>query len=121
MKLSGNFRSALYWFVEDLTKGLFDHESWDFDYETVFENNDGTWEKYQGLLADPGIMKSVFSIWSNNIEIDKDGNVLNEDYAQLRAFQYLRTCFDPGYSKDKIEPPLEPWEFIEFEFEDSDK
>ncbi len=117
MKLSISLKSSLYWFVEDLSKGLLDNEGWDFDYENL-DSIEGLWEKYQKAILDPSIIKLVFSIWSNNIEIDENGSVLNEDRSSLRAFQYLRSCFDPDFDAGDIVPPLEDWEMVEYELLD---
>ena len=117
MKLSTSLKSSLYWFVEDLSKGLLDNEDWDFGYENL-DTIEGLWEKYQKAILDPSTIKQVFSIWSNNIEIDEKGNILNEDAASLRAFQYLRSCFDPDFDASDIVPPLEGWEIIEHEIPD---
>ena len=64
-------------------------------------------------LTGPSAMKQVFSIWSNNIEIDEEGKVLNEDYALFRGGQYLRVAFDPNFHYHEVVPPFEPCEHVD--------
>lgn len=59
------------------------------------------------LMTEPSSMEQLYAIFANVLEIDKNGNVLNARYAELRAAQWLRSYIDPQY---KLEPPLEPWE-----------
>jgi hypothetical protein len=57
----------------------------------------------------PSNMETMFAIFSNNIEMDAEGNVLNFDHSIKRAAQFIATCL---YDKDKyvVEPSFEDWE-----------
>ena len=116
-KLSPSLKSSLYWFVEDLSKGLLQDENWDFNLE-YFDKHENSWGKYQKTICDPFVMKQVFSIWSNNIELNEKEEVINDEHSAIRAFQFLRVQFDPNFTYEDIKPPLEDWETKEFEFED---
>ena len=65
------------------------------------------WLDYRPVLTDPSSIEQAFAIWSNVLEIDPEGRVLNEHVASERAAQYIRQQADPAYI---IEPPLEQWE-----------
>jgi hypothetical protein len=56
---------------------------------------------------EPSAIEQVFAIYANVIELDEDGNVLNDRYAQKRATDYLREycCVD-----FKVDPVYEEWE-----------
>jgi len=73
------------------------------------------WKRYQEVIVDPTVMKEAITVWSNNIEIDDKGLVINEDWARFRAFQAIRRHFDKNWSN--ITPPLEQWEAMENEFD----
>lgn len=119
--LSGSFKSALYWFVLDIMKGNLSHPDWDFKYVRDFNEVEGLREEFDEVISDPEVMKKVFTVWSNNIELDQSGNVVNTRHARLRAFQYLRCHFDPRFPEESVSPQFEPWEECEYEFEDSGK
>jgi len=59
------------------------------------------------LMTEPSAMQLLYAIFVNVLEVDDDGNVLNEKYAEQRAAQWLRSYIDRDY---KMELPLEPWE-----------
>jgi hypothetical protein len=107
---------ALYWFIDAITKGLLDNENWDFDPLDRFDSGELDWNRYQAVINDPTIIKTVYTIWMNNIQLDDEHQVVNAEYACFRAFQYVRTQFDDGYTSDKIEPPLTRAEFEEAQF-----
>ncbi|KAA3439844.1 DUF7677 family protein [Rufibacter hautae] len=56
---------------------------------------------------EPSAIEQAFAIYTNVIELDEDGNVLNAKYAEKRATQYIRSYCDSSY---KVEPPFEDWE-----------
>jgi len=56
---------------------------------------------------EPSAIEKVYAIYANVIELDEDGKVLNDEYAQKRATDYLRQYCDPNY---KILPEYEDWE-----------
>lgn len=69
------------------------------------------------ILADidyrPELMKfgspleTVFTIFTNVLELDEAGEVINAGEAQYRAAQWIRRYCDPAYV---VDPPFEPWE-----------
>ncbi|MFJ4847833.1 hypothetical protein [Streptomyces sp. NPDC088733] len=52
-------------------------------------------------------LEMVFAIYGNVLEVDEDGEVLNDGEAQYRAAQWIRAYCDPGY---EAEPPFQAWE-----------
>lgn len=59
------------------------------------------------LLEFGSDLEMVFAIFANVLEVDADGNTLNNGVAQDRAAEWIRHRFDPTY---RVEPPFEPWE-----------
>jgi len=51
-------------------------------------------------------MEMLYAIFVNVLEVDDDGNLLNERHAKRRVAQWLRSYIDRDY---KLAPPLEPW------------
>lgn len=62
---------------------------------------------YSSLLQWGSSLEQVVAIWSNVLEVDESGSVLNEDEAARRAAQYIRSMVDPNYI---VEPPFQAWE-----------
>jgi hypothetical protein len=95
VKLSEDVRGFLRLFAFFLANGTVDWEllGEGYDYSSLFEN--------------PSDLERVFAIWSNVLELDDEGTVLNPKDAQHRAAQYIRRFVDPSYV---VEPPFEPWE-----------
>lgn len=58
-------------------------------------------------LETPSAMEMVYAIFSNVLEIDDEGRVLNFEYAQKRATDYLKSYLDPAF---KVSPEYEDWE-----------
>ncbi len=114
-RLTPSLKGALYWFVEDLTKGLLQDDNWNFDPE-MFDDERLDWDRYLAVIQDPTIIKMVYTIWSNNLELNTHGAVLNELHARFRAFQYLRSQFDDSYTHDLVEPEFATWELEEAQF-----
>jgi hypothetical protein len=56
---------------------------------------------------EPSAIEKVYAIYANVIELDEDGRVLNDEYAQKRATDYLRQYCDPSY---KVLPEYQDWE-----------
>jgi hypothetical protein len=52
-------------------------------------------------------LEQVFAIYSNVLQIDADGMVLNDGDAQHRVAQWVRARCDPSF---RVEPPFEDWE-----------
>ena len=107
---------SLYWFVDSVTKGLMDNENWDFDPLERFDSGELDWDRYISAINDPTIIKTVYTIWMNNIELDNENRVTNEQHASFRAFQYLRTQFDDEYTFDRITPTYTSAELNEAQF-----
>lgn len=89
--LSGAVRQFSYWFVHGtlgypILKGI--------DYLSELDE-------------DSSCMEQAFAIFMNNLELDDEGNVLNYNYCERRAAEYIREYFDPAYHPDK---PFENWE-----------
>lgn len=108
-----HLKSALYWFVDFISKGLLDNKAWDFHPLEDFDSQTISWDKYIATITHPTIIKTAFTIWMNNIRMNEDGTVENEEYAAFRAFQCLRPHFDPRYSHDDIVPPFSDEELAE--------
>ncbi|WP_345981169.1 hypothetical protein [Streptomyces sp. DSS69] len=52
-------------------------------------------------------LEQVFAIYGNVLQVDTNGEVLNDGVAQYRASQWIRSCCDPTYV---AEPPFQAWE-----------
>lgn len=57
--------------------------------------------------TEPSAIEQVYAIFANVLELDEDGQVLNSNYAQKRATDYLRAYCDPTF---EVDPPYEDWE-----------
>lgn len=62
---------------------------------------------YSSVFDDPSALEMTFAIWSNVLELDDNGDVINDDTATRRAAQFVRRYIDPSYI---VEPPFEDWE-----------
>lgn len=116
-RIPGSLKSALYWFLSDVTKGLLEDDRWEFDSDW-FSTGRLDWDRYTAAIVDPTVMCTVISIWTNNLAVDENDEISNEVHAQFRAAQYLRTQFDDDYTCDMIDPPLAAWELREWQTED---
>lgn len=56
---------------------------------------------------DPSAIEMCYAIFCNTIEMDEKGNVLNFEYAQRRATDYLKKYIDSSY---EVLPDFEDWE-----------
>ena len=112
-----SIKSALYWFVSDLTKGLLEHDQWDFESDD-FETGRFDWDRYTRALLDPTVLTTTVSIWMNNLAFDAQGNASNVEYSSFRAMQYLRTQFDDTFELHAIAPALAAWELREWQTTD---
>jgi hypothetical protein len=52
-------------------------------------------------------LEMVFAIFTNVLDVDEDGRVINEHQATVRAAQYLRSYCDSSFV---VSPPFEDWE-----------
>ena len=93
MKLSGSFSGALRTFTYFLASGTHFMLK-GVDYLSLYGN-------------EPSAIEQVYAIFANVLELDENGKVLNAQYAQKRATDYLRSYCDPSF---KVDPPYEAWE-----------
>ena len=56
---------------------------------------------------EPSAIEMVFAIFANVIELDEEGKVVNYEYAQKRATDYLRQYCDPNFT---VSPEYEDWD-----------
>jgi hypothetical protein len=94
IKLSASFRGSLRLFAFFLANGT-------LCADVMGEIN------YDDVLTDPSTLERMFAIYANVIEMDDDGDVVNEDVATRRAAQWLRYSYDNAYI---VEPPFADWE-----------
>lgn len=93
MKLSHSFSGALRTFVYFIASG------------THYQLNG---VQYLDLFGkEPSAIEQAFAIYTNVLELDEHGNVLNAKYAEKRAADYIRSYCDPKF---EVEPPYEHWE-----------
>lgn len=93
MKLSNSFSGALRTFTYFMASGTH-YMLKDIDYLDLYGN-------------DPSAIEQAYAIFANVIELDENGDVINMNYAQKRATDYIKFYCIPNY---KIEPPFEDWE-----------
>jgi hypothetical protein len=93
MKLSNSFSGALRTFAYFLSSGTH-YQLKGIDYLQLYGE-------------EPSAIEQAFAIYTNVIELDDNGIVLNAKYAEKRAVDYIRPYFDPSF---KVEPPYEDWE-----------
>ncbi len=58
---------------------------------------------YSDVLQDPSAMEMVYTVFTNNLELDEKGAPLNARYCEQRAAQWLRQYCDRDYI---VEPPF---------------
>ena len=93
MKLSNDFSGALRTFSYFMASGTH-HMLKNYDYLELYGN-------------EPSAIEMTYAIFSNVIELDKNGQVLNFMHAQKRATDYLKSYLDSSY---EVNPPLQEWE-----------
>jgi len=93
MKLSESFCGALRTFSYFIASGTH-YQLKGVDYVKLFGN-------------EPSAIEQMFAIYTNVIELDEKGNVLNAKYAEKRAVDYIRSYCVVDF---KVEPPYEDWE-----------
>lgn len=52
---------------------------------------------YSEVLQEPSAMEMLYTVFTNNLELDEDGAPLNAGYCEERAAQWLRRYCDPNY------------------------
>jgi hypothetical protein len=88
-------RASLRFFAFYLANGTIDVDLLDgFDYRPA-------------LLTFGSSLEQVFAIYGNVLEVDANGEVLNDGDAQYRAAQWIRHFCDPTY---EVDPPFQAWE-----------
>jgi hypothetical protein len=93
VKLSNSFSGALRTFAYFMSSGT----------HYMLEGVD-----YLSLYgSDPGAIEQAYAIFVNVLKLDEAGQVLNAQYAQKRATDYVRSYCDIAYT---VEPPYEDWE-----------
>ena len=66
---------------------------------------------YVELLHEiPSNVEMMYSIFTNNIQMDAAGNVLNFEHSAKRAAQFIATCIYFEEGPYIVEPPFEEWE-----------
>jgi hypothetical protein len=93
MKLHNSFSGALRTFAYFMSSGTH-HMLEGVDYLPLYGN-------------EASAIEQVYAIFANVLELDEQGRVLNAQYAQKRATDYLRAYCDPKF---KVDPPYEDWE-----------
>lgn len=101
MKLSQSYRSALRFFTY-----YYFNNSLGFKSDTSILTEVDYVEEMNEM---PSNLETMFAIFSNNIEMDTEGNVLNFDYSIKRAAQFVAACL---FNEDRyvVESPFEDWE-----------
>ncbi|WP_231590768.1 DUF7677 family protein [Hymenobacter terrenus] len=93
MKLSNSFSGALRTFAYFMASGSH------YMLEGV---------NYLDLYGEePSAIEQAYAIFANVIELDENGQVLNAQYVQKRAADYIRSYCDSAF---KAEPPYQGWE-----------
>lgn len=58
----------------------------------------------------PSNVEMMFAVFSNNIEMNAEGEVLNFDHAVKRAAQFVASCLYDKHNPYVVEPDFEGWE-----------
>jgi hypothetical protein len=58
---------------------------------------------YSEVLREPSAMEMLYTIFTNNLELDEEGAPLNAGHSEDRAAQWLRKYCDRSY---QVEPPF---------------
>ncbi len=100
-ELSNDFKSALRHFVYYYTNGTLQHTIGD---DTILEGIDYR----EDLKNEASLVEQAYAIFLNNIEMDKNGNVLNLTHSMKRAAQWIRlVCKNDD---DDYDVDFEEWE-----------
>ncbi len=103
MKLSDDFKSALRLFVYYYTNGTLPYVIED---ETILKGID-----YREMLKEEAsLVEIAFAIYANNIQMNDEGEVLNQTHAMKRAAQWIRLVCREAENEYKVEPEFEDWE-----------
>lgn len=98
--LSESFKSALRHFVFYYFNGSL---NWVIGEGDILKDID-----YRNtLVTEASLVEQVFAIYTNNIEMDEEGTVINQAHAMRRAAQYIQSVCDTNYV---VKPDFEEWE-----------
>ena len=102
-KLSNDFKSALRHFVYYYTNGTLQY---------VIEDNELLKDiNYREDLKDEAsLVEQAFAIFSNNIQMDEKGKVINLTYSMKRAAQWIRFVCRAENDNYEVQPEFEDWE-----------
>lgn len=102
-RLSDDFKSALRHFTFYYTNGTLQYVIGD---ENILKGIDYR----EDLKTEASLVEQAYAIFSNNIEMDENGKVLNLTHCMKRAAQWIRlVCREHG-EEYKVEPEFEDWE-----------
>ncbi|SHJ55114.1 hypothetical protein SAMN04488007_0689 [Maribacter aquivivus] len=93
MKLSNSFKGSLRTFTYFMASGTHSMLK-GINYVELYGN-------------EPSAIERVFAIYTNVIELDGNGIVINDEYAQKRATDYLHSYYDSTFI---VQPQFEDWE-----------
>jgi len=102
MKLSMSFRSALRFFTYynvNNTLGFVSGNSKLTSRDYIEEMNEM-----------PSNVEMMYTIFSNNIEMNTEGEVINFKHATKRAAKFVASCLFYEENQYTVEPPFEEWE-----------
>lgn len=71
--------------------------------------NDFSEDDYECFISDGNYLEKVTAIFCNILRMDKNFNVINEEWARYRASQYIRLICDESDTY-KVIPPFKEWE-----------
>jgi hypothetical protein len=102
-ELSEGFKGALRLFVYYYTNGT-------LAYLVKDGSLLGSLDYREALKDEPSIVEQVFAIYTNNIRMDANGQVLNQSHAMNRAAQYIIHSLCDSEPRYQAVPDFEDWE-----------
>ncbi len=102
-QLSNDFKSALRHFTYYYTNGTLTNVIGD---DTLLKDIDYR----EDLKEEASLVEQAYAIFTNTIEIDANGKVLNQTHAMTRAAQWIRFVCKSKNDAYKVEPAFEDWE-----------
>ena len=103
IKLSEDFKSILRHFAYYYTNGSLGYVIGD---ETILEGIDYR----EDLKNEASLVEQAYAIFSNNIQMDENGKVLNASYSMKRAAQWIRDVCKEKDDDFTVIPDFEDWE-----------
>ncbi len=102
-RLSKDFKSSLRHFTFYYTNGTLEHV---IDDPEILKGID-----YREILKhEASLVEQAYAIYSNNIEMDGEGKVLNQAHAMKRAAQWIRFACRDSDEEYEVKPDFEDWE-----------